>query len=204
MPHSATSRSSELPPPRSGPRKRLESGVFDVSAIERAHSPPFAQQILEFLPALGRRARQLCGSRSEADDLLQDTVERALRFETSFRPGTNLKAWLHQVLFSVFMTRRRRAGRERRALEALRVDPCSWPRSERLVESSLLSPRVRQALSNLPPQFAATGRLVDVEHRSYKHAAEALGVPVGTVMSRLFRGRKLLAEQLKDVMHEAA
>jgi RNA polymerase sigma-70 factor (ECF subfamily) len=150
------------------------------------------------VPTLRVRARRLARNDVLADDLVQDTIERALRFESSFRAGTNLRAWLHQILFSVFVTRCRRQRRERRALDSLTTDPCAWTRHDPCPEMRALTPRVENAIENLPEQFASVIRLVDLGDHSYKDAAAKLQVPVGTVMSRLFRGRRLLASALRD------
>jgi RNA polymerase sigma-70 factor (ECF subfamily) len=161
------------------------------------------EEIPSLIPLLSARALKLCLNATEAHDLVQDTVERALRFENSFEPGTNVRAWLMQVLFSVFVTRCRRARRERRALQTLVSDPCAWTRPDEAPAMLRLSPKVERAIEDLPRQFAAVVRLVDLDERSYKDAADALGVPVGTVMSRLFRGRRLLAARLGEVPSEA-
>jgi RNA polymerase sigma-70 factor (ECF subfamily) len=172
-----------------------------MSALLAVQASPFALRyaLLELVPSLRSRAQRLClGRCDEAEDLVQDTVERALRFEPSYEPGTNLRAWTHQILFSVFITRCRRRRRERRALDALGNDPCSWTRRDDPPEMSRLTQRVEDALDALPRQFGAAVKLVDLGELSYKEAAEALQVPVGTVMSRLFRGRRLLAAALGD------
>lgn len=155
-------------------------------------------EILEHLPGLRARALKLCLNRAEADDLVQDSIERALRFEASYQPGTNLRAWLHQVLFSVFVTRCRRSRRERRALDSLTSDPCAWTRHDPAPAMRSLSRSVEEAIAALPVQFGAVVRLVDIDENSYKDAADRLGIPVGTVMSRLFRGRRLLAQVLGE------
>ncbi len=151
------------------------------------------------LPGLRARAMTLCKRRSDADDLVQDTVLRALRFEAGYERDTNLRGWLQQILFSVFITRCRKTSRERRALNVLTTDPCAWTQMEAPApgRQSLTRP-VSRALEALPRQFSAVVRLVDLEERSYKDAAQQLSVPVGTVMSRLFRGRRLLAEALAE------
>jgi len=159
---------------------------------------PLREELPALVPVLRARALKLCLSSVEAQDLVQDTIERALRFESSFEPGTNVRAWLQQVLFSVFVTRCRRLRRERRALEALTSDPCAWTHPDAAPTMSALSPKVEGAISELPKQFAAVIRLVDIDERSYKDAAVELGIPVGTVMSRLFRGRRLLAARLRE------
>jgi RNA polymerase sigma-70 factor, ECF subfamily len=167
-----------------------------VMSSGSASPRPLRDEISAHLPGLRARALKLCLNRAEAHDLVQDTVERALRFESSYQPGTNLRAWMHQVLFSVFVTRCRRARRERRPLQQLTTDPCAWTRQDPAPAMAALSRSVDAAIDSLPAQFGAAVRLVDLDEHSYKDAAERLGVPVGTVMSRLFRGRRLLAAAL--------
>jgi RNA polymerase sigma-70 factor, ECF subfamily len=160
---------------------------------------PLREEIPTLIPVLRARALKLCLNATDAQDLVQDTVERALRFEQSFEPGTNVRAWMQQVLFSVFVTRCRRLRRERRAIQTLTVDPCAWTHPDAGPPMQHLSKSVEGAIAELPHQFAAVIRLVDLDERSYKDAADHLGIPVGTVMSRLFRGRRLLATRLGQV-----
>jgi len=179
--------------------------------VSQSPTESFAQELRrklpDLLPSLNARALALCKRQSEASDLVQDTVLRALCFESGYERDTNLRGWLQQILFSVFITRCRKSTRERRALGALAFDPCAWtqPEAPPAVRQSLTRP-VSRALDALPAHFSAVVRLVDLEERSYKDAAEALSVPVGTVMSRLFRGRRLLAEALAEpaALREAA
>ena len=142
------------------------------------------------------RALRLSRNPSQADDIVQETMLRALRFESQYRAGTNLRAWVGQVLVSVFLTQCRRNKRERRALDQLLHDPCAWIKSDSPSIMRGLSARPAQALANLPKSYREAVELVDLEEMSYRDAAERLGVPVGTIMSRLHRGRKLLAAQL--------
>ena len=158
--------------------------------------PDFRDELVELLPALYRRALRLCRDRDRAQDIVQDTIARALEFESSYRPGTNLRAWAHQVLYSVFVTRCRKLRRERNALGVLTDDPCAWTHRDPEPAVQFLSPAVQQAIRGLPEQFGAVVALVDLDDCTYREAADTLGVPVGTVMSRLFRGRRLLAGQL--------
>ena len=154
------------------------------------------------LPELRARAMRLCGEPAGADDVVQDTVERALRFADQYERGTNLRAWAFQILFSVFVTRWRRRRRERNALENLASDPCAWTLPNGFTAPDAgrgsLTRSTRAKLDALPPGFRAVLVMVDLEDRSYREAAKELGVPVGTVMSRLHRGRKMLAEQMAD------
>jgi RNA polymerase sigma-70 factor (ECF subfamily) len=148
-------------------------------------------------PDLYHRALRLARNDAVAQDVLQDTFERALRFEDQYEPGSNLRAWLQRILLSVFVTRCRRARRERRALEHLTNDPCSWTLPDGLSPAQALSPAVARAVESLPDPFRRAVQLVDLADVSYRDAATALGVPLGTVMSRLHRGRRLLAEALR-------
>jgi RNA polymerase sigma-70 factor, ECF subfamily len=148
------------------------------------------------MKSLRAQARRWCRSEAEAEDLLQDAVERALRFADTFEPGTNLRAWLRQVLRSVFITRCRRLDRERRALDRLTHDPCAWTHPDAPPDMLRLTPPVDRALASLPEKFRSAVRMVDLGGMSYREAADEMGVPVGTVMSRLFRARRMLATML--------
>ncbi|HEX9295849.1 MAG TPA: RNA polymerase sigma factor [Polyangiaceae bacterium] len=148
-------------------------------------------------PDLYRRALRLARNETVAQDVLQDTFERALRFETQYEPNSNLRAWLQRILLSVFVTRCRSYRRERRALESLTNDPCAWTLPDGPSAHQGLSPSIERALGALPPRFREAVELVDIVDMSYRDAAEALGVPLGTVMSRLHRGRRMLAEVLR-------
>ncbi len=175
--------------------------MSELLAVE-IHNESFAAELRRKLPAilpgLTARALSLCKRRSDADDLVQDTVLRALCFEAGYESDSNLRGWLQQILFSVFITRCRKSTRERRALGALASDPCAWTLPDAPTQRQSLMRPVTRALDALPSQFSAVVRMVDLEERSYKDAAVELSVPVGTVMSRLFRGRRLLAEALAE------
>jgi RNA polymerase sigma-70 factor (ECF subfamily) len=150
------------------------------------------------LPRLRAHARRLCRNESDASDLVQDTLVRALAYEQSFEPGTNLGAWLAQILHSIFVSRYRRKTRERRALERLTHDPCSWPHRDARATGVRLGRRTEIALRELPDAFRRVVELVDLGGLEYVDAARTLEVPVGTIMSRLYRGRRILAERLED------
>ncbi len=150
------------------------------------------------LPRLRAQARHLCGNESDARDLVQDTMLRALVYADSFERGTNLHAWLAQILRSIFVSRYRRSKRERRALDRLASDPCGWPQRESSQLNPPLGGRAAVALATLPDPFRRVVELVDLGGLEYVDAARALAVPVGTVMSRLYRGRRILAARLED------
>jgi RNA polymerase sigma-70 factor (ECF subfamily) len=153
--------------------------------------------LTELTPELFGRALRMSRSTAIAEDLVQDTIERAMRFEDHYQLGTNLRAWVYQILFSVFVTRCRRSRRERNALAVLSTDPCAWTMPDRAADMHALSPPVARALDALPRGFRDVVILVDLEEMSYKDAADKLCVPVGTVMSRLHRGRRLLADAMR-------
>jgi RNA polymerase sigma-70 factor (ECF subfamily) len=157
----------------------------------------FRRGLVALVPELRARALRLARSPAVADDLVQDAVERALRFASQYERGTNLRAWTHQILFSVFITRYRRSRRERNALRVLGSDPCAWTNPESFASPDVemaLTPAARAHVDALPEGFRAVIELVDLGEHSYRDAAKELGVPVGTVMSRLHRARKMLAE----------
>ncbi len=159
--------------------------------------------LIELVPELRGRAWRLAGDAATADDLVQDTVERALNFSHQYERGTNLRGWVYQILFSVFVTRHRRSRREKNALRVLAVDPAAWTVPESFVHPDAqmhLLPVMKSKLDALPEMFRTAIELVDLGDLTYREAATKLGVPVGTVMSRLHRGRKLLASQIEEPM----
>ncbi|MCC6558101.1 MAG: sigma-70 family RNA polymerase sigma factor [Polyangiaceae bacterium] len=185
--HSARSTARTL-----GPASHVRPGTSEGARAD------LRRGLVEMAPELFGRALRMSRSPSVAEDLVQDTVERAIRFESHYQPGTNLRAWVHQILFSVFVTRCRRSRRERNALDVLSTDPCAWTSQDAAAEMRALSPGVARALGSLPQSFRDVVVLVDLDELPYKDAAARLGVPVGTVMSRLHRGRKMLAAALRS------
>lgn len=154
-------------------------------------------QLTSLIPVLRARARRLCRNEAESDDLVQETMLRALRFEGRFAAGTNLRAWLYTVLRNVFISRRRRRALTERSFEELQVSEGRFAGLAPLApDVAFLSTGIERALRELPIQFAKVVCLVDLQDHAYKDAAQLLEVPVGTVMSRLSRGRRLLAESL--------
>ena len=156
--------------------------------------------LVRLLPELRGRALRLTNNATAADDLVQDTVERALRFRAQYEMGTNLRAWAYQILFSVFVTRYRRSRREKNAMRDLTTDPNAWTRPVRepLPSDFGLTRVTRKKLDAMPDAFRSVIELVDLEDRTYREAADRLNIPVGTVMSRLHRGRKILAEHMRE------
>lgn len=156
--------------------------------------------IREQIPSLRRYARALTGNRDAADDLVQDTLERALARSALFRPGGNARAWLFAIMHNVFVNQVRSATSRRTV--ALDPDSMEAPGQDRAHEA--LSVRdIERALAALPPEQREVVLLVGLEALSYADTARVIGVPIGTVMSRLSRGRERL-RTLIDGASEAA
>lgn len=139
---------------------------------------------------------RLTGSRAEAEDLVQEAVMRAWVFWSRFEPGTNSRAWMHRIVVNTFINSYRRRRREREILERIHAEPANP--SVSVVQTEGLSDEVQAALDALPGDFRDVVVLVDIQDRSYRDAADAIGCPVGTVMSRLHRARKAMKRALGD------
>jgi RNA polymerase sigma-70 factor (ECF subfamily) len=157
-----------------------------------------SQALAQWRPQLMHRALRLTRNREQAEDVVHDTVVRALRFAHQYQPGTNVKAWLNRVLTSVFLTECRRRGRQRRAYSTMGLDPCAWLHKDPPPAMHALSRGPSRAMGDLPDCYRSAVELIDLNEMSYRDAAARLGVPVGTMMSRLHRGRKLLAAELGE------
>lgn len=153
-------------------------------------------ELIAMLPALERRAYRWCRDPAEAQDLAQDTVLRALGKKPTFDSQSHLRAWLYTVLRNLFISRRRRDQSWQRASGELTGT------AERASDAPVpfLTASIERALARLPEAFARVVHLVDLEDYSYADAASMLGVPVGTVMSRLFRARQRLALELPSLV----
>jgi len=164
----------------------------------------FEGEVARHIRTLREAARRLTGSIDEADDLVQDAVMRAWTFWDRFEPGTNSRAWLHRILVNTFINSYRKRRRERELYRAASEET----RREALTVTHLrqaqrdgLGDEVGAALSALPTEFRAVVELVDLRDFSYREVATELGCPIGTVMSRLHRGRKQLHGLLADYAH---
>jgi RNA polymerase sigma-70 factor, ECF subfamily len=145
--------------------------------------------IREQIPSLRRYARALTGSRDAADDLVQDTLERALARSSLFRPGGNARPWLFSIMHNLFVNQVRSAAARRTvAVDPERLDPPA----EDHTHSALALRDLDRALAALPAEQREVMLLVGLEALTYADAAKVVGVPVGTVMSRLSRGRERL------------
>jgi RNA polymerase sigma-70 factor (ECF subfamily) len=164
----------------------------------------FAAEVLSFLDPLYATALRLARNRADAEDLVQDTMVKALRFSDRFTPGTNLRAWLYTILHNTWRNRRRDAARDTVDVDSPRVEeaatlpdgPAVLDTPEQILLRGTLDADLQAALDELPDAFREAVWLRDVEEFAYAEIAEMLGVPIGTVMSRISRGRRALFQKL--------
>jgi RNA polymerase sigma-70 factor, ECF subfamily len=167
----------------------------------------FEEEVLELADQVYRVARRLVPTREEAEDLVQETYARAFRSWRSYTPGTNLRAWLMRILTNLNIDRGRREQRapDIRPMEEgdyflynrLEETTTGGADEERIVER-LSQDGVVHALSAVPHDFRDVIVLVDIGDFSYQEAAQILDIPIGTVMSRLHRGRRILKSELAE------
>lgn len=169
----------------------------------------FERLTLEFLDPLYSAALRLTKNERDAEDLIQDTFLRAYRFFDKFERGTNLKAWLFKILTNTFINRYRRKVKERAVVDGQEREAVheffnsreaseAANNPEQYFFDRLLSDDVLKAIDALPQDFRMVVVLADLQEFSYKEIAEVLQCPVGTVMSRLYRGRRLLQKSLRS------
>ena len=176
-----------------------------------ADQAPFAEQAMEFMPSLYSAALRMTRNPADAEDLVQETYLKAYRGFGGFEEGTNLKAWLYRILTNTYINTYR--AKQRRPDETdlddvedlylyRRLGGLEAAMAGRSAEDELLDrftdDEVKEALEALPEQFRMAVLLADVEGFSYKEIAEILDIPIGTVMSRLHRGRKGLQRRLYE------
>lgn len=173
----------------------------------------FSRDALAHLPSLMAVAKRLTRRTAEAEDLVQDTLVKAIRAREQYQAGTNLRAWLLKILKNTFISRYHRGQLERSALATNFADPVAdgWLSSASIEamrdpEAGLLRPRLEQqiqhAIDELPEEFRMVVLLADAEGFAYREIADILGCPIGTVMSRLHRGRRILKAQLIEHARE--
>jgi RNA polymerase sigma-70 factor (ECF subfamily) len=176
-----------------------------------AERAKFTEMTMEHMPSLYTAALRMTRSPADAEDLVQDTYLKAYRAFETFQEGTNLKAWLYRILTNTFINSYR--AKKRRPEETdiddvenlylyRRLGGLEGANSGRSAEDEVLDRftegDIKEALESLPEQFRLAVLLGDVEGFSYKEIAEILDVPIGTVMSRLHRGRRALQKRLYD------
>jgi RNA polymerase sigma-70 factor (ECF subfamily) len=198
-------------PHRGGYPDRVGETTEQVAA-QRRLDERFEREAVPLLSEMYGAALRLTRNPADAEDLLQETFLRAYRGFDSFREGTNLRAWLYRIMTNAFINVYRKRQREPQTISDSEVE--EWYLYDRLGErgteasaeatvlEALPDEDVQEALAGLPDQFRMAVLLADVEGFSYKEIAEILDVPIGTVMSRLHRGRRALERRLWDVMRE--
>ena len=173
-------------------------------AAQRAH---FETEALVHLDALYNYALKLSRARDDAEDLVSDTVLRAFARWEQYRLGTNIRAWLFTILFHVFVSRKRRID----AREVPEGDgDTGWSLKDAVGDAdpegrfydSFLDDEIVRAIDALPADYRTAVVLSDIQELRYAEIAEVLGIPEGTVKSRLFRGRRLLRRELREYAEE--
>jgi RNA polymerase sigma-70 factor, ECF subfamily len=191
---------TEGPPSEEGDGRRIAN-----EARERVR---FEEEALGFADQVYRVARRLVGTREEAEELVQDTYARAFRSWRSFTPGTNMRAWLFRILTNLNVDRGRKIQRtpDSQPLEEgdyYLANRLAAAEGEQALEQDQVVERLSQsgvvdALADLPHDFRDVVVLFDIGDFSYADAAQILDVPIGTVMSRLHRGRRILKQKLAE------
>jgi RNA polymerase sigma-70 factor (ECF subfamily) len=180
----------------------LRRGIFSRDRRGDTAEEGLASDALAYVDQLYATALRLTRSPSDAEDLVQDTYLKAFRASHSFKPGTNLKAWLFTILQNTFRNARRDRGREPVDVDSETVERApvraDAPDPEQRLLAQSLDAELREALDTLPPAFREAVWLRDVEDLAYAEIAQVLDVPIGTVMSRISRGRRLLQDALRD------
>lgn len=210
--------------------KRWTSGVLSTKVHERPDFSMALRPTSRWLPRVVRGARdrddliggdalsylnnlyslalKLTRNPAAAEDLVQDTYLKAVRFAPSVAPGSNVKAWLFTILHNTFRNDLRGAGRnpvdvDSEVIEAVALASADDDPERRLLQS-VMDADLREALDALPDVYRQAVWLRDVEECAYQEIADMLGIPIGTVMSRISRGRRMLHDRLVAARHRAA
>lgn len=164
----------------------------------------FEKESLPQLGALFRTALRMTGREAMAEDLVQETYLRAWRFYHQYKEGTNFRAWIFSILTSVMINTRRREQKAPLATDWSEGDPAAleevrYPSVDDLdTIGQMVGDEAKKALEAMPPDLRLVFLLSTVEELSYKEISETVGIPTGTVMSRLFRARAFLRKELAD------
>ncbi|MGI8794595.1 MAG: sigma-70 family RNA polymerase sigma factor [Acidimicrobiales bacterium] len=183
--------------------------MSEAAGADTARQQQFTEQAMEFMSSLYTAALRMTRSPSDADDLVQETYLKAYRAWDSFQQGTNLRAWLYRILTNTYinMYRAKQRKPDQSDLDEVedlylyrRLGGLEAARAGRSAEDEVMDlfteGDVKDAIESLPEQFRMAVLLADVEGFDYKEIAEILDIPIGTVMSRLHRGRKALQQAL--------
>ena len=188
-------------------RRRQTAG--GPPAPEAGSDDPFTTEALSYVDSLYGTALRLTRRPADAEDLVQDTYLKAFRAAHQFQRGTNLKAWLFTILHNTFRNIRRHDGRNPVDVDSETVELAAdvagaQQTPEQLLTRATLDADLQSALDDMPDAFRQAVWLRDVEEFTYAEIAAMLGVPIGTVMSRISRGRRMLFERLSKMKAGAA
>lgn len=168
----------------------------------------FNKEVLPHLDAMYNYALRLTGDQSDAEDLVQDTIVKAFRFFDSYEKGTNAKAWLFRILKNSFINNYRKHQKHPQEVdydevssyyETVRAERTDTSNLENLIFRNLMDDNFTKALARLPEDFRTVVLLCDVDGFTYEEISNMLDVPIGTIRSRLHRGRNLLKTELYEI-----